>query len=101
MFLLKDSTCEEPTFENYAVSGIKIKEGTFLRLACKPGYFVYTKDMERKCTNMSLEPDFKKSPAECLTGLKLTVSITLYIIFIRIRRTVFFNRSKSLELQQS
>merc|ERR1719354_1415518 len=68
LFIFGGNTCEEPTFENYAASGTKVKEGKFLRLACQPGYFVHTKDMERKCTNMSLEPDFETSPAECLTG---------------------------------
>ena len=80
----------QPTFENYAASGTKIKEGKFLKLACKPGCFAYTKDIERKCTNTSLEPDFEKSPAECLTGSRFTVLITLGINFIRIRRTVLF-----------
>ena len=58
-----------PTFENFVVSNTKLKEGQVLKLACKKGYFVYTKDIERKCTNMNLEPNFKTSPAKCLTGL--------------------------------
>ena len=64
----KNSACKLPTFENYAAPNARISINETLKLSCKPGYFVYTEDIERKCMNITLESDFKTSPAECLTN---------------------------------
>jgi len=62
------SGCEDPKFENYQTPKNKIYNGENLTLACNSGYYIQTKDVVRNCLNFKLVPDFKLSPAECLTG---------------------------------
>ena len=46
----------------------KTYNGENLTLACKPGYYVQTRDVIRQCSKFKLVPDFELSPAQCLTG---------------------------------
>ena len=76
-------SCKPPTFENYEGFKSRTDVGKNLTLACKKGYFVYTKHDVRVCKKKSIAfaelfPNFLESPAECLTGLSPLVCFLLF-----------------------